>query len=171
MPRLNKTYEVKADIQVVNESLHQAAKEMQGENIKTENNRLSFFMPSIWGWGGMDIDVETIESGGLTKINIGGYIGQLATGPLKKTLEELATKATSILKNKLGNELILTAGTNNITSYNDRDKKMVIGVTVGVVILGIIEGLRGKSLSVLLILPVLYLGYTFGKKLLYKNRP
>ena len=171
MPKINKVVTITNLDQVsISNALRESLTEMGGQNIKVELNRVSAFMPSVWGWGGMDIDAIIESNQGSTVLNVGGYIGQLSTSPLKKVVDELITRTTNLLKEQFKEGVIISEISSVKTSYNTKDKNLIIVVIVMVVILGTLEALSGKNLSILFMLPILYAGYTLGKKFLYKNR-
>ena len=54
--------------------------------------RISAFVSSAWGWGGMPMRIQLVEEGESTRLVLTGYIAQRATGPLKYKLDEFESE-------------------------------------------------------------------------------
>jgi|SRR3989304_6534157 len=57
---------------------------------------ISAFVPSIWGWGGMRFRAKLWRPAEASRVELVGYIAQLATGPLSKKMDELATELSRL---------------------------------------------------------------------------
>ncbi|MBU0570134.1 hypothetical protein KKB40_05165, partial [Patescibacteria group bacterium] len=55
-------------------------------------------VPSIWGWGGMKFSLM-VEQQDIVNLKLNGYIAQLATGPLRKVMDNFLEKLSVSLKN------------------------------------------------------------------------
>ena len=58
--------------------------------------RISAFVSSAWGWGGMPMRIQLVEEGESTRLVLTGYIAQRATGPLKYKLDEFESELSML---------------------------------------------------------------------------
>lgn len=110
MPEIRRSLEI-PDIQASDlydlciEAFQQVGGEITGETIQSESpfiGEISAFIPSVWGWGGMKMKAELKEKGEVSRIDISGYIAQLATRPLKEKVNQYIKGLTDLVNHRLG---------------------------------------------------------------------
>jgi len=164
--------------QLYNTSLS-TIKSMGAEDIKEgvtpEGNYkwISAVVPSIWGWGGMKIGVTIIPSNQNTQVSIEGYIAQLATSPLNKVMDNFIQGLSNQFKQK-PLEAAPTADQPTIQGappvVENKDTLMIlIALLVSLATVAVGTLFTRNAYISLTIGLVLFLGYTFGKKIFYKK--
>jgi hypothetical protein len=150
------------------ETFRKIGGEIKGKEIISQDpfkGEISSFISSIWGWGGMPMRVQLVEVGEITRLVLTGSIAQLATGPLKKKMEEFGNELS--MHPKLGDESSLEqVASRSLTEGEDvkwtsMDTNMVIFVFVGVGAILIVSFLlRVPELIIsLLVIPFVYYFY------------
>lgn len=181
MPKIEKTLEVGLkgiDVYKTSiESLKKIGGEITDQEIESEtpfSGKISVFISSMWGWGGMKLNIELKEKEGATTILfIGGYIAQLATGPLTKKMDMFLKSLSSILKEEFNYELEYTSSAPKFFSFpgfewTRSDTLLMVaifGITALLMILSLVSGIADYKLS-LLVIPITYY---IGRKLLKKK--
>ncbi len=135
---------------------------------------LSTTVPSVWGWGGMKIEltVSAVEANSV-EIVTKGYIAQLATSPLAKKIDEFKAVLAERLKKEYNYDLVFEPHTGFTKSpkmtFNKMDKTVFIAILV-LILIPIFAGTFSKELELLLGGLFIYGGYYYGKNYIYKSK-
>ncbi len=181
MPKIDKKVNINLEGNRIFGVLPRVLKEIGGEIKEQKINRdspfwgqIKVFVPSIWGWGGMKVDIDLKEKEeGVSVLFIEGYIAQLATRPLTKKMDAFLKSLSSILKEEFNYELEYTSSAPKFLSFPGfkwtRSDTFVVllffGVTVLLVVLSLTSGVSDSWFSLLLI----PFAYYVGRKLLNRN--
>ncbi len=135
----------------------------------------SGIIPSIWGWGEMQVTVNINESDGLSKLRVGGYIAQGWTGPLTSKLKEFLTALAGFLEKEFSYKLEYTNEFSSKMEWGKegkdkgRDSSLIMIITI-TTLLECLAGLFfGHWIEFGFVLLFLVLGYRFIKNF-YKSR-
>jgi len=177
MPEINKILEIpqmkgldvyKTSIQ----ALQKIGAEITSQEIETKtpfSAKISAFVSSIWGWGGMKIRIQLYEEKDVSRLNIIGYIAQLATGPLTKEIDAFLEELSSLLDQKYGYQLKYTPTKKFFqfqgVKWTGKDTILVIVVFLGVgliLLFSLLLKIPEIMLGSIIILPAYY----FVRKLL-----
>lgn len=178
MPNILKELDVNLDGNQIFELLPKISKEINGETKEKkiiQNSpfigQVKLFFPSVWGWGGMTLDIQLTENEQRnTVLSMKGYIAQLDTRPLKNKMSEFIERLSFILKERfncnLQEKVKAKSGFEFKWTKSDTYLAISIFVIVGLIIIfstifNIPDYLIGS-----LILPI---AYFVGRKLLRKK--
>jgi len=175
MPEIVETYQFG---QVNPDDLYQHGlsilKELGAQELQeNQAKEVSGMVPSIWGWGGMKIGFRVYQQDNETKADLKGYIAQLSTTPLTKTMDKflsmLATKLQSSENYVFQYELLTRFIPKFKLNFTSFDKWLVL-IILGVTFITTLAGsVLGHSTEALLSALVLGFGYYFGRKFFTKK--
>jgi len=176
MPEIKQSYQI-TDISLDNvyqESLqiliHLGASGIKENTTNPTAKEIKAVIPSIWGWGGMNIAIHLEELPNNVSLVLNGYIAQLSTGPLTKKMDEFLQQLQSVLKEKYNYSFEYEKLTRFLPKYklsiNNKDKKVflaIIIITFFIALLGVFQGFMNEALITGI---VVLAGYALGKKYL-----
>jgi len=178
MPEIVKQYEIsdlsQSDINITAHEVlsEMGIQEMNSKEISSKPLHVATegIAPSAWGWGGMKIGYEVLQSETGTQLLLKGYIAQLGTTPLMKKMDEFL----SLLSSKLSSKYNHTQQFEKVTSFMPKMKLKRSDLTIILILLsGIVIGVLGElffglgSLGWLVVFPV---AYVIGSKALRKDQ-
>jgi hypothetical protein len=173
MPKLSQIITIQlSDIEGVHQETKNSLMEIGAINITesfADNSKeLEGFVPSIWGWGGMNIGVKLRKNNDFIELDITGYIAQLATSPLTKNMNALVNLLASKLKARYNYDLDLSKTKPSNTQITQVDKKVFVMIVVSVLIVTFLGAIFGNAAEMILWLSLLGIAYYLGKKYIYK---
>jgi hypothetical protein len=127
--------------------------------------------PSMWGWGGMQIGVKIWSSvEGTSTIEVFGYIAQLSVTPLTEKMDEFLLKLQGRLLAEYSYDFQYEKLTRFLPKYAMQFTKIdgiVLVLVLTITFVSVLVGALSRSGGVILIGPILGLGYFLGKKFLF----
>ena len=180
MPEINKILEIpqmkgldvyKTSIQ----ALQKIGAEVTSQEIESEtpfSAKISAFIPSIWGWGGMKIKIQLREEKDVSRLSMVGYIAQLATGPLTEKVDAFLEELSSLLNQEYGYQLRYSPTKKFFQfqglKWTRKDTILIIVVFLGVGLI-LLFSLLLKIPETILGSIIILLAYYFARKLLRKK--
>jgi hypothetical protein len=171
MPQITETF--KFD-QVNPEQVYQdgvaSLKELGAQELTENNNgsskEIAGVVPSVWGWGGMQIKFQVFQENNVTKANLSGFIAQLSTSPLTDVMDKFLDK----LRKKLFTSSNYTFQYENVTkflpkmNFSSSDLKIFGIIIVVVLVTSVLGLLLGRGVGSLLSGVAIIAGYYYGRK-------
>ena len=144
---------------------------LEGGNFAKE---VGGIVPSIWGWGGMKIDLKVYQENNITNVDLKGFIAQLSTTPLTKSIDQFLSILAGKLKNRLNYQFTYEPLTRFLPkfklNFTSADKQIFIVIIVVAFITTLAGTLFGRGFELLATSTTLGLGYYFGRKLLSQKK-
>lgn len=161
------------DLQIITQ---ETLKKIGAENIQVEiksnspfSGKISSYIPSIWGWGILKMDVLITAKENTSILRLEGFIAQLVTGPLRKKMREFTKELVNIINQKYGQVVDINQKEKKFFRQWTRvDTKMVIFVLIGVTVLALSEAFRIPGIRYLVGIIIIPLIYYFVRS--YYNR-
>lgn len=175
MPEIAETYQFG---QVSSDNLYQygleVLKELGAEELREmQAKEVSGMVPSIWVWEGIKLSFKVYQLDGTTKIDLKGYIPQLGTTPLTKTMDKflslLAGKLQTHEKYNFKFELLTRFLPKFKLKFTSHDKSLFIIIPIVTFITTLAGSSIGHTTKFFISSIVLGLGFYFGRKILTKK--
>lgn len=138
MPSINQSYFFQnltvADLYSVSIiALNNIGASIVQENAREQDKKeIHTRIPSMWGWGGMDMIVVLEKKGNGTSLTLSGYIAQLGVSPLTKKIDLFLENLQGTLKQQYNYTFEYKKLTRFMPSYKlklkPRDKKVLLAV-------------------------------------------
>ncbi len=181
MPEIIQTYQLN---QLDPEGLYQdclsTLKEIGAQEIQEKTStdgaqakEASGMVPSIWGWGGMKVGFRVYQRDAVTNADLTGYIAQLSTTPLTKTMDQFLATLAGKLQTRVQYTFQYQKLTRFIPAFKLRfTKKDTLAFTIIIVVTlttTLAGAIFGHGMELFLSTLALGLGYYVGKKYLLKK--
>lgn len=146
------------------------------EKIGTDQGQVkeaSGTVPSIWGWGGMNVGFKVYQRDAGTNVDLTGYIAQLSTTPLTKTMDQFLATLAGKLQTRVQYTFQYQKLTRFIPAFKlhftKTDQWAFIIIIVATLLTTLAGALFGHGMELFLSTLALGLGYYIGKKYLLKK--
>lgn len=181
MPEIKETYQFS---QLDPEGLYQeglsALKEIGTQELQERtfndggySKEVAGMVPSVWGWGGMKLTFKVYQQESATKADLTGFIAQLSTTPLTKTMDKFLTLLADKLQARVSYSFQHEPLTRFLPTFKlkftSTDKWLFFIITIVTLVTTLAGALFGHATKALVSTIVLGLGYYFGRKFLSKK--
>jgi len=135
---------------------------------------VSGMVPSVWGWGGMKIGFKVYRQDNTTKADLTGFIAQLSTTPLTKTMDNFLARLAGKLRARENYSFQYEPLTRFLPrfklNFTKTDKWLIIIILAVTFVTTLVGLVLGHASEVFISTIVLGLGYYFGRKYLSKKQ-
>ncbi len=145
-----------------------------GSSDSLESRTITGVAPSIWGWGGMKLEVKVYSTNDTaTSLELNGFIAQLGVSPLTAKMDEFLLKLHNRLSSKYNHDFQYEKLTRFLPNYKLNFSKTDLVIILLIVIVTFVTtfaSVFGNFGEGFFIGPVLGLGYYLGRKFLFRDK-
>jgi hypothetical protein len=177
MPQITETFQFN---QVNPEQVYQdgvaSLKELGAQELTENNNGSSKeivgVVPSMWGWGGMQIKFQVFQENNVTKANLSGFIAQLSTSPLTDVMDKFLDKLRKKLFTSSNYSFQYEKTTKFLPKMNfsQSDTRIFTIIVVIILITTVVGLIFGRTVGSLASGIAIIAGYYYGRKYLSSKK-